>query len=169
METSDVMDFATVARRYCDWIEAVPDSDDLLLVHQLLTELQLNALNLPDRLGDDEYLPVEDEFDNLDIRERLHELPIDGYWKVFDVFADSEEPVFCTLADDLGDIYADLKEGLNFYLNGNEAEAIWRWHFAYYTHWGRHLMGAQTAIHQYFADQGGPMQTLSGQQSSEVL
>jgi hypothetical protein len=167
MEAGIVAEFADVAHRYCDWVEASPNPKDIMIVHRLLAELQLKALLLPDIWGEDEYVEVENKRDNWEaIRDRLHGLPVDGYWKVFDVFVDSEEPVLCTLPDDLGDIYADLNEGLHFYLKGNEDEAVWRWRFAYFTHWGRHLSGAQTALHQYFADQGGELQTLSDQNSS---
>jgi len=167
MEAVIAAEFADIARRYCEWAEATPTPEDLLIVHRLLAELQLKALKLPDVWGEGEYVDVEDKRENWEmIRNRLHALPLDFYWKVFDVFADSEEPVFCTLADDLGDIYADLKEGLHFFGQGDEDEAIWRWRFGYFTHWGRHLSGAQTALHQYFSDQGGPLQTLSDQNSS---
>ena len=167
MEVGIATEFAEVAREYCEWVEAAPNPEDLLIVHRLLAELQLKALKLPDVWGEGEYVDVEDNRDDWEtIRNRLHDLPLNRYWKVFDVFADSEEPVFCTLADDLGDIYFDLKEGLYFFDQGNEEEAIWRWRFAYFTHWGQHLTGAQTALHQFFADQIGPIQTLPNQSSS---
>ena len=136
-----------------------------MIVQRLLAELQLKALRLPDVSNEDQFVEVKTGSDDRGLSDRLRTLPINYYWKVFDVFAE-EEPVGCSLLDDLGDIYADLKEGLYFFEKGNETEAIWRWRLGYFTNWGRHLSGAQTALHQYFADQGGPVQTLSGQTSS---
>jgi len=44
-----------------------------------------------------------------------------------------------TIADDLSDIYSDLTASLALYRSGRIQSALWRWHFTYYTHWGRHL------------------------------
>ena len=167
MEMLAVTEFANIARRYCDWIEASPYPADILIVHRLLAELQLKALMLPDVWGEDDYVEVKDKKDNWEtVCDRLHSLPFEIYWEVYDAFADGEEPVCGALSDDLGDIYYDIKEGLYFFDQGNESEAAWRWRFSYFTNWGRHLTGAQTALHQYFADSGGPIQTLSSQNSS---
>lgn len=162
-----IVDFAAIARRYCEWVEDAPNADDVLLVHKLLAELQLRALELPDVSCDDEYVDVGNREGSLEkVRDRLHTLPFEIYSQMFDVFADGEEPVCGALSDDLGDIYYDLREGLYFFDKGNENEAVWRWRLSYFSHWGRHLTGAQTALHQFFADQGGPIQTLSAPGSS---
>jgi len=144
-----------VVRRYDEWFKAHPSDHDVLEIHQLLAELQLRLLSLPESTSDDDYLNIKDEVDLTVWRRRTAHFPIDGYWKVFDVFAENEEPVFCAIADDLNDIHADLQEGMHFFELGNTEEAIWRWQFTYFSHWGRHLTGAQTALHQHFADQGG--------------
>ena len=150
-----VAEFAKVVRRYNEWFSSPASVRDLLEVHQLLAELQLRLLALPQSKSEDDYIEIEDEVGLPEWRHRTEGFPIDGYWKVFDVFADNEQPVFCLIADDLADIHANLKEGLHFFELGNPEEAIWRWQFSYFTHWGRHLTGAQAAIHQHFADQGG--------------
>ena len=145
--------FAAVVRRYCSWAEnsADPTDKDLKKVHSLLCELQLSALSLPTLdSGDTEVSVTRDDW--LKVRERCQKFNIDGYWKVFDAFAESELPVFCTLSDDLADIYTDLKEGLILYDLGKVNDAVWEWRFNYFIHWGRHLTGAQTALHQYLAD-----------------
>ena len=46
-------------------------------------------------------------------------------------------PVMATIADDLGDIYNDLIEGLALYSAGQSQNALWHWHFTYYAHWGQ--------------------------------
>ena len=149
-------EFADVVRRFCEWFGSPPAANDVVIAHRLLAELQLKVLDLP--LADDpdnDYVDVDDDVGVNEWRDRLAQLPVNSYWKVYDVFTDSEDPVFCLIADDLADIHADLAEGLKFYDKGHEGEAVWRWQFTYFSHWGRHLTGAQAALHQYFADQGG--------------
>jgi hypothetical protein len=154
IDPTSVDEFAEVALKYCEWVESPQTEIDALTVHRLLAELQLHAAGLPNVDGDAEYSEVDGEKDNWKvIRDRLHSLPIHGYWKVFDVFVENENPVFCIIPDDLADIYSDLKDGLHFWLDGNKKEAVWRWRFSYYTHWGRHLTGAQTALHEFLSDQ----------------
>ena len=147
--------FADVVERFDEWFRRSPQSDDALTAHRLLTELQLGMLHLPTVESDDEYIDVHESSNLQAWRTRLSLLPVDFYWKVFDVFAEGEHPVGCMIADDFADIHADLLEGLHFFRLGNDAEAVWRWQFSYFSHWGRHLTGAQNALHQDFADQGG--------------
>ena len=72
------------------------------------------------------------------------------YEKVFDPFDPKDcEPVTISLAEDLADIYYDLREGL---LRVPEhgpvpAKAIWQWVFGLKNHWGRHAVGAIAAMH----------------------
>ena len=150
-----IAQFAEVVERFDEWFRRAPQPEDLLTAHRLLTELQLRVLHLPDYESEDEYVEIDNASNLKAWRDRFDHFPIDSYWKVFDVFADADAPVFCMIADDFADIHADILEGLHFFKQGNEAEAVWRWRFSYFTHWGRHLTGAQSALHQYFADQGG--------------
>lgn len=152
---SPIHEFAEVVKRFREWFESPPTPNDTLLAHRLLAELQLRILDLPRSNPDDEYVDVEDAVGVNEWRDRLAQFPVSSYWMVYDVFTDAKNLVFCLIADDLADIYADLAEGLHFYNEGNEAEAVWRWQSSYYSHWGKHLTGTQTALHQYFADQGG--------------
>lgn len=148
--------FAMVARQYCDWCEKEANKahEDLLTVQILLSNLQSHILllGLPDVAEDSEELAdlvTSEEWKH--VRNRLSELPIDGYWFIFEPRTDSpEEPVFGTLSDDLGDIYRDVKEGLLLFELGKIDDAIWEWRFGFDTHWGRHLTRALYVIHNYF-------------------
>lgn len=54
------------------------------------------------------------------------------------------------LDDDLTDIYADLKQGLDHYARGdsdNIAHAVWHWRYSYESHWGDHLFQAMKTVH----------------------
>ena len=72
----------------------------------------------------------------------------DGYIQVFDPTQD-KEAIFGTLADDLADIYRDLKEGLvlNETHSAHPEDIIWTWRLLYYSHWGHHALDALRTIH----------------------
>jgi uncharacterized protein DUF5063 len=64
--------------------------------------------------------------------------------------ADSEsraEPYLAAVSQDLADIWADLKRGLNAYERGDCDAALWDWGFGFKFHWGRHLVDALAALH----------------------
>jgi hypothetical protein len=146
--------FADVARRYCAWAEEPPagPGDDMHSARRLLAELHLAVLDLPTEIAD-----TETHTDSLTaddwtaIRGRFQHLPVNGYSDVFNPLVD-EPPVFNTLFDDLSDIWRDLKEGLVLYDRGEIEAAVWEWQFNFEIHWGRHLTGAQRAIHAYFSE-----------------
>jgi hypothetical protein len=56
------------------------------------------------------------------------------------------------LADDLGDIWRDLKEGLLLLDGGGVEDAIWEWRFSFWHHWGQHLVGALHVIHSLWGE-----------------
>ena len=53
------------------------------------------------------------------------------------------------LADDIADIYRDLKEGLvlSETHQAPPENIIWNWRVLFYSHWGKHAMDALLAIH----------------------
>ena len=151
---SIVMSFADIARRYCEWAEGSPlgPGEDLLTARHLLAELHVAAIDLPENSpdtegADDRTLPKQWHA----VCKRFSNLPIGGYWDVFDPLK-NDSPVFNTLWDDLTDIYRDLKEGLILFDSGEIDEALWEWRFNFQIHWGQHLTCAQRAIHSYFSD-----------------
>jgi hypothetical protein len=127
-------------------------------LHQLLGLLQVAAARIPPMAPgeeDDGELAYQRASVSV-IRQRI---PIDAYSVVFDPFEnaslDEDNPpkaVVATIADDLGDIYNDLMEGLVLHRAGQSQNALWQWRFPYYAHWGRHLSHAQTAIWQHLSE-----------------
>jgi hypothetical protein len=62
------------------------------------------------------------------------------YWIVFCPYH-RDEGIRCSLADDLADVWRDVKEGLLVFRKGPLAareHAIWMWRFGYHTHWAQH-------------------------------
>ncbi len=147
--------FAEVARCYCAWAEGElgDPNDEMRRVRLLLAELHLAALELPD-LGIGKNIDAvslsHDEWSRF--YEKFGCLPVTSYFDVFNPLQD-EEPVTNSLADDLADIYRDLKGGLSLFEANHPIDAAWTWRFSFQTHWGQHLVGGQRAIHEYLADE----------------
>jgi hypothetical protein len=72
----------------------------------------------------------------------------DLYWQVFDPTKDSEA-IHGSLADDIADIYRDIKEGLGLQDPDItlQRDAIWSWRLGYYSHWGQHAINALYMAH----------------------
>ena len=150
--------FVDTVRRYCALAEGAAGEphQDIILVRQLLSELHFAAVNLPRvDLGDEEEQesePISQE-QWKQVYNRFNNLPLNGYWDVFDPLKEEEkEPLYNELADDLADIYRDVKEYLPLYEAGSISEAVWQWRFHFLIHWGQHLTGAQRALHSYFVN-----------------
>lgn len=83
-------------------------------------------------------------------RSKFSALSIKSYWEIFDSSnSEEKEPVYALLADDLADIYNDLRRGLIIYEQGKLPEAFWEWKFNFEIHWGNHLTSAQKVIRDY--------------------
>ncbi len=140
-----------VAQAYCDLIEkaAVTSPPDGWLnnVATLLPRINAAVAGL-DGQGSLPAIKTPDMEARFDLYERLHSLlgELDSYWLEFDVLGD-ENCKSGSLADDLTDIYCELKRGLELVgAAGNSSaasEAVLSWRTSYRHHWGRHLLDAQ--------------------------
>jgi hypothetical protein len=72
---------------------------------------------------------------------------VNNYRFMFDPYEPGSDPVTGSLADDLADIYSDLKIGLALDAAGANDDAIWQWRFGFENHWGRHAAHALYALH----------------------
>jgi len=67
---------------------------------------------------------------------------LDRHWEVFDP-TENEEPVSCSLASDIAEIYLDLKDALKLPKSGAALNDIhWEWRFDFHEHWSRHASSA---------------------------
>lgn len=82
------------------------------------------------------------------------------YWDVYDPYSESDHEAVCgSLADDLADIYRDLRDGL-FAASAEGArpnDVFWAWRFDFASHWAAHAARAiralSTAFFVYHADE----------------
>ncbi len=148
--------FAEAARQYCAWAEGEfgAAQEEIRRARWLLAELHLAAIQLPDlgigkdkdatRISHEEWSRMFQKFGNL---------PLTTYWDVFNPLEETE-PIINNLADDLADIYQDVKAGLLLFQAQHFIDAAWDWRFNFQIHWGHHLVGAQRAIHEYLSGEG---------------
>ncbi len=139
-----------VAQEYCALIETAAKADDDWLVRlaQILPRLHAAIAGLEDP-GD----PVDiAEWSDLDARfelyAELHDLlgTRDGYWMEFDVAHDNQ-CMSGSLADDLTDIYCELKQRLAL-LEQEPTKACSSLSASYTVHWGRHLVDAERHLYE---------------------
>jgi uncharacterized protein DUF5063 len=144
-------DFEQLARRFCDFCERETSEGREAFVAELerhLVTLYGAALELiPADPPEEDAPPVAHEewravYDRVAAR-----LGAPGaYWLVYDPFVE-EAPVLSQLADDVADIYRDIRAGLAL-LDRRPAEApSWEWRSTFDSHWGRHAASAIYALH----------------------
>lgn len=150
--------FGVLADRFCSIVDSAPSLDRntfVSQVHRVLPKLIDEAIGLQDVEPTDNHEGTNwaarqkmEEWNRLysSLKEKLGEW--DLYRQVFDPTQDAEA-IHGSLADDLADIYRDLKEGvvLKETYRTWPQDLIWEWRLAFYSHWGKHAMDALLAIH----------------------
>lgn len=146
--------FVNVAQEYCAFIESLDDPDDLLLseLGRLLPQLHaaITALDVID--GQSAYIDKIDIDQRFELYSRLHQVlgDLDAYWMEFDVSSKGQEKSG-SLADDLTDIYCDLKNGLDGAAGSKKIDernkALRELQTSFRLHWGQHLVDAERHIY----------------------
>jgi hypothetical protein len=143
--------FRQRAQRYCDLVESL-GSGKPADGHELagaLAELYAAALLLPHPQPAGKDVDVDDRAAWHAVRDGVKAAfpDADQYWTLFDPGAE-EAPVAASLADDLADVYLDLKRGFRVLESTGEiAQAVWEWRDSFWSHWGRHAIEALRAMH----------------------
>jgi hypothetical protein len=151
--------FRAAATKFIEAVDSAPHLETevfLANVTHTMAELYSVALSLPavepETTGTDEAPFQRDKWDAL--RRSLGEKigPLDTYWTVFD-FTEKQEPVQGSLAGDISEIYFDLKQSLRLEETGiPKSDLLFDWRLDFRSHWGRHLLGALTAIHHRYIE-----------------
>ena len=157
--------FRTAAEGYValiDAVETVPQDRLFLNLLRALSALYGAALELPDIGGDVESLPDTwprekywDAFQR--IGRALGNSDFDSTVVPFGEDQRDFKELGVFLADDLGDIYVGVKQGLDLLSEGYEESGIvWDWRFGFWSHWGYHAVDALRILHLRIAEDGGP-------------
>ncbi len=158
--------FGSIAQQYCSLVDsrsALDKSEFLVRVYRMLPELISEASRLPlVSFSDDENeerdatirrIRAETEMKQQEWGQLYHFLKEklgdwDVYWMVFNPRTDNEA-IQGSLADDIADIYRDLKDGIGL-KEANKVpacEIIFEWRFGFTSHWGQHAVNALRTIH----------------------
>jgi len=71
-----------------------------------------------------------------------------SYREVYDPYEPvSKGEVMTCLADDVADIYVDVRAGLRKWRRGEFDAALWEWRFDFESHWGAHTVDALRALY----------------------
>ncbi|PLY14701.1 MAG: DUF5063 domain-containing protein [Sedimenticola sp.] len=138
-----------VARTYCNLIENVREINAQWLqdLAALLPKLHATVASLGRPITITTHTLMPDMDARFDMYAKLHRLlgEKDGYWMEFDVAHDGQS-MTGSLADDLTDIYCELKQGLK--LLENEPKRVFDdWINGYRVHWGQHLIDAERHLY----------------------
>ncbi len=138
-------DVAALAKRYCDLIDLSGSDWHLWLreIASLLPRLQVAITSARVSGRDVEHFDLMDLDARFELFSHLRRqlADRDGYWLEFDSTSDGVDAMTGSLADDLTDIYCELKHGLLLYeLDPDGAIAVWS--SGYDWHWGQHLIDA---------------------------
>lgn len=154
----DIQRFVSLVREYVtliDGADTITPHEFLAKCSVLLTELYLLGPHLPD--VNPQNVEVSSKQILKPLLGRLIEILGKYHWyhMVFDPISD-EEAIRSSLADDLADIYHDLKGSLQEYDRGNQTDALWQWRFDMRADAGNHIVAALPPIHFLIYDHMSP-------------
>jgi hypothetical protein len=165
--------FRPVAQRFCSLVDSsvtLDKTEFLVELYRMIPELIGEAMRLPgveSAVADNEVENPEtlmsqtkpkarighEEWSQLykALQEKLGDWNL--YWQVFDPIKENEA-IRGSLADDIADIYRDLKEGIE-HMESDKVllrDIIFVWRYGFYSHWGRHAINALNTIHSLLYD-----------------
>ena len=147
--SADVVEtFVCEARAYCRFVESASElqlAERLHAARERLLKLYLAAVPLPYAEPDDTKASPSPDVPTAWPGFEGH----DVYWEVFDPYDhEHTDPVAGSLADDVLDVYRDIRPGLTLWDASQKQNAIWEWRFNFDTHWGDHAVDALRALHR---------------------
>lgn len=157
VSSKNVMEMLTVANEYCHFVEKAHqyETKDILEYLQKISPLlYLKGCLLPDvdvQVPEaNERFVTEENWEIIFNELRNKFKPNDEYWVIDHADFSFNEPDKASLADNLTDIYQDLKDFVLLYAKGTEAakeNAVHDCKLFFQTHWGYRLVQTQKYIH----------------------
>lgn len=148
---ANTSDLIAIARQYCVLIDSLDDGHrtPLSKLNELLPRLHAAMAGIDvgyDEAIDDPRVDLDQRFE---LFSRLHRLlgDLDAYWMEYDVTPDRQE-MSGSLADDLTDIYCELKHGLDRVDRLEDASpTLGNWRKGFCKHWGQHVVDAERHLY----------------------
>jgi len=156
----NVIEFVAVANEYCKYAEHAAElkGDELLkILQRILPLLYLKASLLPAlepffEDGNEKFV-TEPDWENLHNVFKQKFGAANDYLEIFDdKFIESEIPVPSSLAENMADIYQDIKDFLLLYQTGTKEvmnDAVWECRMNFENIWGQKLVNSMKAIHRF--------------------
>ncbi|MEO5342255.1 MAG: DUF5063 domain-containing protein [Gammaproteobacteria bacterium SHHR-1] len=154
----ELRNLLAIARNYCHLIEHSDTEQWLDDIAELLPQMHAAIARLGLRPRSEDALPGEEPVDldqRFDLYVQLKSLlgDNDPYWMEYD--GQDAQQMSGSLADDLTDIYCELKRGLEA-LGRTEEEAalpvLNGWRQGYQLHWGQHLLDAERHLYLLYQE-----------------
>jgi len=160
--SKEVIEFTAVANEYCRFMEEAASADGkrlLLVLQRILPLMYMKALSLPviESKLDEEIEKFVREVDWQDIKDTLT-IKFGAANEYIDVNPDkesTEELIYCDLAENLADIYQDVKDFLMVYRLGTIElmnDALWECKESFRLYWGQTLVNSIRAVHYALLD-----------------
>lgn len=157
--SKQVIDFVAVANEFCSFIDEAEKHTRKKFVdilHKILPLVYLKATLLPNLTDEEIEYPekfvTEVEYHFLQSKLQRKMGSFDSYQEVFDPnFQFSEAPLDASIAENICDVYQDLKDFVMAYRIGNielMAGAISECHTGFSEYWGQKLTNCMRAVHQ---------------------
>jgi hypothetical protein len=156
--SKNVLEFVTVAKEYCAMVEghsSLPIKQFMNRMQKIFPLLYIKASLLP-VLGDAELEETEKFVSEIDYNFLLNKLSsrlgrFDSYQEVFDAGMQySEAPIVGSVAENICDIYQDIKDFLMNYRIGSTdvmEAAMYECQNNFENYWGQRLVNGMRAIH----------------------
>lgn len=156
----NVIEFVAVANEYCKYAEHAGElkgEEILKILQRILPLLYIKASLLPDlepvfEDGNEKFVTETDWFTIHDtLKEKLG--TANDYLELYDEeLLIAETPGQSSLAENMADIYQDVKDFLLLYQTGTQEvmnDAIWECRLSFENIWGQQLVNALKAIHKF--------------------
>ncbi|MEN8258321.1 MAG: DUF5063 domain-containing protein [Thermodesulfobacteriota bacterium] len=155
-ELEAILTFAEIANEFCKWVEIGPEDyeDEIYSALNLLSSLYQQILLLPEvepHYEDIDLLGLHHR-EALEITQRFDSLPFHNFQSVIDPLSDEKQvPEQHDIRIDLKNIYLEIRKGLDLYMEGKRASAVFHWTASFAFQWGRQVVDAQKALHAFLA------------------
>jgi hypothetical protein len=155
-----VVEFVAVANEYCKYAEHASEikGDEMLrILQRILPLLYLKASLIPSvepffEDGNEKFVTESDWFRIHDMFKERFERAND-FLEVFDErINDTDGPLMSSLAENMADMYQDLKNFLLLYQTGTSEvmnDAVWECRLNFENFWGQKLVNSMRAIHKF--------------------
>lgn len=158
VSSKNVMEMLTVANEYCHFCEKAyqyPVDDILSYLQKIMPLLYLKGSLVPAVVVKNpeanERFVTEENYEIIFNELRNKFKPKDEFWLIENTQSNDNEPLKVSLAENLTDIYQDLKDFVLLYAKGTESAKENSVHDCkkfFENHWGVRLVQSQNYIHQ---------------------